>query len=99
MSICFGQVKILSLQPIFTYRVHVYMFQYGVVIPFLLRILIRMRRTRTTLILDIRKQTVKPKSDFSMKFLQVIKVKVFRPLHFILPTLIRVSGFCKIKVK
>ena len=27
------------------------MFRYGVVIPFLLRILIRMRRTRTTLIL------------------------------------------------
>ena len=26
------------------------MFQYGVVIPFLIRILIRMRRTRTTLI-------------------------------------------------
>ena len=26
------------------------MFQYGVVLPFLLRILIRMRRTRTTLL-------------------------------------------------
>ena len=29
-----------------------YMFQYGVVIPFLIRILIRMRRTRTTLLVD-----------------------------------------------
>ena len=29
------------------------MFQYGVVIPFLLRILIRMRRTRTTLLLRL----------------------------------------------
>ena len=30
-----------------------YMFQYGVVIPFLIRILIRMRRTRTTLFVGI----------------------------------------------
>ena len=29
------------------------MFQYGVVIPFVLRILIRMRRTRTTLLKDL----------------------------------------------
>ena len=43
--ISFGQVKIL-LHPTLPIA---YMFQYGVVIPFLLRILIRMRRTRTTL--------------------------------------------------
>ena len=30
------------------------MFKYGVVLPFLLRILIRMRRTRTTLQVDIK---------------------------------------------
>ena len=49
-----------------------YMFQYGVVIPFLLRILIRIRRTRTTLLGPIRKtsfSTSNNKSDqYSSKF-------------------------------
>ena len=34
------------------------MFQYGVAIPFLLRILIRMRQTRTTLLLVLNKASI-----------------------------------------